>query len=234
MNSNRNNGTLVAGIIVLAIGTLFLARNLGLINIDIARYLFNYYSWMLYVGAILLFSRESKILGGIFLGLGITFLLSDMGYIPNISIRVLWPLIVIGVGTNLLYKALRGRVPDGEPIEANSLDFINDTHIFGGGEFTISSQNFKGGKVTSIFGGGNYILESAKLSPNTKNVLEVNNIFGGCNLIVPKDWTVKVESTNILGGFSDNRKGYPTTDNPEKTLFITGLSMFGGGEVKSY
>ena len=43
-------------------------------------------------------------------------------------------------------------------------DYIDEVSIFGGAEKSISSQNFKGGKVTSVFGGSEIIFLSANLS----------------------------------------------------------------------
>ena len=87
-----------------------------------------------------------------------------------------------------------------------------------------------------MFGGGNYNLTQAKLSSGD-NVLKVNCIFGGASFVVPSDWDVQVSMTSIFGGFADNRKVLsPNTggSNPEKTLYITGSAIFGGGEVISY
>jgi len=57
-------------------------------------------------------------------------------------------------------------------------------------------------------------------------------MFGGTQVIVPPDWTVRVEVFSLLGGFSDNRhsdlKVIPDSD---KVLIIKGFVMFGGGEV---
>ena len=118
--------------------------------------------------------------------------------------------------------------------EASSADVIDHVHIFGGGERIVSSDNFRGGKVTAIFGGSEIDFTRAKLAPGT-NELEVTWIFGGGSLIVPSDWNIVIEVTPILGGFSDSRKINP--GNPidmSKTLVIKGVCIFGGGEIKTY
>jgi predicted membrane protein len=74
----------------------------------------------------------------------------------------------------------------------------------------------------------------AQLEPGT-NVIDVFCLFGGTKLIIPEDWNVKIRVTSIFGGFSDKRHIMPETRISEETqLVITGLTMFGGGDIKSY
>ena len=66
------------------------------------------------------------------------------------------------------------------------------------------------------------------------HVLDVTCIFGGVEIIVPGDWNIKVEVAAVLGGFEDNRKAPGKPVDPDKTLIIKGVTVFGGGEIKSY
>lgn len=232
--NNNNTRSLGIGLIIILIGSLFLAANFGYISTNIFRYIFSWYGWTLYVGPIMMLKKESRVLGSIFFGVGIVVLLGDLGYIPNLNVSQLWPLIIVAVGANFVYQAMNKKIPEAQEINGSS-EFINDKHIFGGGDFTIQNQNFKGGKVLAMFGGGNYNLMQSKLSPSNNNVLDVTFVFGGGNFIVPSDWNVQVSVTSIFGGFNDRRKVLPSSElDPNKTLFITGMAVFGGGEIKSY
>jgi predicted membrane protein len=222
------------GIIIITLGFIALAANLGYITKDVYRYIFSWYGWTLYVGPILMLKSNSRVLGTIFLACGLTFLLGDMGIIPNLNVGQFWPLIVVAVGANFIYKAMNSNIPDAADIDASG-SFVNDNHIFGGGDFSIQSQNFKGGKILALFGGGNYILNQAKLSEETDCVIDVTCIFGGVNLIVPADWNVQVTVSAIFGGYNDKRKLIKSDQvDSSKTLYVKGLALFGGGEVKSY
>jgi len=113
-----------------------------------------------------------------------------------------------------------------------SNDFIDEVAIFGGGDKIITSNNFRGGKVTAIFGGTDIILQHAVLAPGV-NQLEVFALFGGWTLRIPPHWQVKSEVVAIFGGISDKR--YIAADQPKdntRQLVIKGLVLFGGGEIK--
>jgi len=111
---------------------------------------------------------------------------------------------------------------------------IDDTAVFGGGDHLMRSQQFKGGRITAVFGGSSFDLRKAKLAPGI-NVIDVFCLFGGTKLIIPEDWNIKIRVTSIFGGFSDKRHIMPETHTNEETqLVITGMAVFGGGEIKDY
>ncbi|NJK98795.1 MAG: cell wall-active antibiotics response protein [Bacteroidales bacterium] len=84
------------------------------------------------------------------------------------------------------------------------------------------------------FGGSVYDFTESELADG-KNVLEVVNIFGGTKFIIPSHWNVHVEVVSIFGGFADKRKaGITLPQNLSKELYIKGVAIFGGGEIKSF
>ncbi len=114
------------------------------------------------------------------------------------------------------------------------MDKLDDVSIFGGGQKFIISNNFQGGNVTAIFGGSELDLTRSKLAPG-EHVLEVVAIFGGTTLIVPKEWNVVIDVLPLFGGFSHKGLRSPNiVTNPESTLVIKGVVIFGGGEIKTY
>ncbi|MFT7034136.1 MAG: putative membrane protein [Cyclobacteriaceae bacterium] len=227
-NHNTNRKTWL-GIVLVIIGVYYLLSNFNLIPDFIPHY---FTSWeMIFVlvgGAMLATGRRA---GLVFLLIGGISLLPQIFYWPQIHLRDWWPLILIAIGISIFLKRRNvdfpkrhGKIDD---------DYIDEVSIFGGTEKSISSQNFKGGKVTSVFGGSEISFLSTKLS-NEENVIDVFCLFGGSSFIVPSDWTVVMDSFIIFGGFSDKR---PLTSNanvdPSKVLRIKGFVMFGGGEIKS-
>jgi len=115
----------------------------------------------------------------------------------------------------------------------SSEDWLDDVSVFGGGDKLITSQQFQGGKLTHIFGGSKVDFTRAKLAPG-KNYLEVVMIFGGTKLIVPESWDVKIEVTSVFGGFSDKRVKTIVVSESDRSLHISGVNVFGGGEIVNY
>jgi predicted membrane protein len=139
---------------------------------------------------------------------------------------------MVAIGIMFIFKSKK----DGawcSKTENFSIDYINDVNVFGGSEKKLSTQTFRGGKITSVFGGSNYDMLNCKLAEG-KNVLDMINIFGGSKIIVPNNWKIHIEVVSIFGGFSDKRKLVNINpDCPECELYITGIAIFGGGEIKS-
>jgi predicted membrane protein len=112
-------------------------------------------------------------------------------------------------------------------------DRIKILSILWGTQKKITSNNFKGGKATSIFGYSEIDLTECKLD-NKSVVIDILGIFGGSTLIVPKEWNVVVDVFSLFGGFSNKIRRTPETKvDMEKTLTIKGLVLFGYGELKS-
>lgn len=237
MQNRPNNSSLIIGSAIIVVGALFLFRNLGYFNFDIFRYLFNWYSWLIFAGIITLAKQNGKEnVGYALIGVGIVFFMMDINIIPSISIKTWWPLILVAVGISYLLKGAKSGLPNGTRPDGGA-DYINDTNVFSGGEYRITSDNFKGGSVTNIFGGGEYNLTSSKLSENSDNVLNLFVMFGGVELIVPRDWEIHSDVTALFGGFNNKRNALPmdaTFVGQKKVLYIRGTVLFGGGEVKSY
>jgi len=65
-----------------------------------------------------------------------------------------------------------------------------------------------------------------------KNVIDVVTIFGGAKMLIPSDWKVHIEVVSIFGGFADKRRSFEYS-SANKELYITGIVIFGGGEIKN-
>jgi hypothetical protein len=110
---------------------------------------------------------------------------------------------------------------------------FKDLSILWGTKKMITSNNFTGGKATSIFGYSEIDLTNCKLD-NKSVVIDILGIFGGSTLIVPKEWNVVLDVFSLFSGFSSKIRRTPETKvDMEKTLIIKGFVIFGYGEVKS-
>jgi predicted membrane protein len=215
------------GIVFVALGGYFLLRNFDMIPSFIPYYFFGWEMILIIIGGAMLVTGRKE--GFIFLAIGGFFILPDIFYWPHFHFRDWWPVVLIVIGVVIV---LRRRAPiERQPGESDN-DFIDDTAIFGGSDRSFTSQNFKGGKITSIFGGSEINFSGAEIA-DEEAVLDVFCLFGGNAFTVPNDWTVINESFVIFGGYGDKRsKSSNATRDPKKVLRIKGSVIFGGSEVK--
>jgi len=234
MSQETNKRLVLAGFLIV-IGIVLVLDNFNLVPF-LPYWLFRWPMIFVLIGTFILLSRQAIFPALIFIGVGLFLLAPDIFSVYIDRFWDLWPLILIIIGMALL---LRNRSPRYVGRRSSSdketdMDFIDEVSIFGGGEKIISSQNFKGGKITNIFGGSEINLLNARLAQGT-NYIDVFNLFGGSTLIVPSEWNVKVDMVAIFGGFSDKRD-YKKEDlgNNLPELYVKGVTLFGGGEIKSY
>ena len=230
MESNRNIGRGIIGIVLILIGIAFIGRTLDFFPHRIMHHVFSWEMILIVLGIIFISTRENKTTGWILLLIGLVFLIPDVVHIPFAVRRLFWPSILIVIGLIIILRSTAVKRDTGK---TNSADYIDDIAILGGGDKVITSENFKGGKVTAFFGGSKIDLTKAKLAPG-QNVIDVFCMFGGSALIVPENWNVKVDVISIFGGFSDKRHiKTDTTMDVGKEIIIKGFVMFGGGEIKN-
>ena len=188
---------------------------------------------LIVIGVVILVGSENKTPGIIMIAVGGFFMIPELFTDFFRSFNFFWPALFIVLGIVLLLnsKRLVRRFDHSTTSKTDSFDYVN---IFSGAERQLITDNFQGGKVTSIFGGGEVDLTRSSLAPG-ENIIEITCIFGGTTIIVPENWNVIINVTPILGGFSDSRKlrGDVIKDNT-RSLTITGTVIFGGGEIKSY
>lgn len=233
MQPHHRFKTMVVGILVVTFGLLYMLAKMYIIDQDTWHIIFSWPMLLVALGIINLAERKFN-WGLILLAVGGVFLLDRYFHLPYNLFTFFWPVLIIAIGLGMIFtnsfKAFRIRRNRPDFISSDG-DQINEQAIFGGSERAIHSQNFRGGEILAIFGGTKTDLTQCQLAPGI-NVLELTAIFGGTTLIVPNDWNIKVEMTNIFGGFSDKRRNINVDYN--KTLIIKGAAVFGGGELKSY
>ncbi len=221
---------IVAGLILIIKKSSVLPEPLDYFIDDI---IFSWQMLLIAIGVITLAGSDNKTPGIVLISVGGFFLIPELFTDFFRSFNFFWPALFIVVGVVLLMNSKR-IVKKLDYSGVNRADYIDNVNIFSGAERQVVTDNFMGGKITSIFGGGEIDLTRSSLSPGD-NVIEITCIFGGTTIIVPDNWNVILDVTPILGGFSDSRKlrGDVIRDNT-RSLVIRGTVIFGGGEIKSY
>lgn len=243
---NFTQGRILSGIILVIVGSLFLAKHLGVI---FPAWLFTWPVFLIVLG-FFIGAKHNFQRGGWWIVslIGTVFLIDKVTPGVHIS-HIFWPVLIIIIGLVFIFKPKRKW--HGEHWKAqwkekmknhyteytergNPDDYMESVSIFGGVKKNIISKNFKGGEIVCIFGGSEINLMQSDI--NGRVVLEVVQVFGGTKLIVPAHWNVvSEEMVAILGGIEDKRPPYVgNTADDTKVLVIKGTSVFAGIDIRSY
>ncbi len=235
--SRSGRAHLLLGIVLMFLGLFLIADLADIIPWRLRDFLFTWQALLIILGIIFLSNKENKGTGIILIVIGSFFLFPRVIHVPDYWRSLFWPAMLIILGLVVIFGSRRhgggGTYFGGHKRSASGEDWLDDVTVFGGGDRIINSQQFHGGKITHIFGGSKIDFTRAKLAPG-KNYLEVVMIFGGTKMILPESWNVKVEVTSVFGGFSDKRIKSIMVIDTDRSLHITGVSVFGGGEIVNY
>jgi Domain of unknown function (DUF5668)/Cell wall-active antibiotics response 4TMS YvqF len=226
-------GGLIIGLGVIAVGVLFLLRNVGVLYFDD---IWQYWPVILIVLGISKLANihsASQVTSGLILGgIGTVFLLRNLGYIYGNIWEYLWPGILIAVGLSILVKHLEGRDQSwnpgsppprdpswnpGSPPPGPGNPFpprSGFTATTSGANYLYAECVFSGTRQkleTQDFLGGKVtaIFGGAEIdlrSVGTKREevsIKAEAVFGGVEIWVPAHWQTIVRGTGVFGGFED-------------------------------
>ncbi len=214
------------GIVLIVVGILFLLRAVDILPFDL--FFDGWWTLILIVpAAVDLFTKENKGDAAIGLLIGTLLLLACQGVVTfSLLVKLFVPVLVVIAGVKLLFgafgsdkaKKVRQSLPQSE---------ASYFACFSGQDVSFEGQNFCGASLDAVFGGIECDLRGAVIEKDA--TIRVSAIFGGVDLLVPPHVVVKTSVTGIFGGTS-NKATRGLKDAP--TLYVTGLCMFGGVEIK--
>ncbi|VAX18006.1 hypothetical protein MNBD_IGNAVI01-2827 [hydrothermal vent metagenome] len=241
----NNNSKILIGALLIIIGVFSLAGNFLPIPFHFTHYLFSVPGLMMLFGVIILIKHKNSTGGIILLVVGGYWFLSRY---TDLSIKFYvmeyWPILIIILGVYIIlrrgdrkiYQNPTGTEDNSDQSFTNkeSIDYLDEVSILGGGRRVLVSDNFRGGKVTALLGGIDIDLHECSLAEGT-HTIDLTAIFGGVDFIVPRDWKVITNVTSIFGGFDDKRVlNLNQVYESNKVLIIRGFVLFGGGHLKTY
>lgn len=177
-----------------------------------------------------LFNEKDKTGNLIGLVIGICLLLGCQDFIAFQMIwRLIVPVVLVMIGLSFIFKdSLQNKVrKEIRKLNKSNEDTLEYYATFSGQNLDFSKEKFQGCHLNAVFGGIKCDLREAKLED--KSIVYASSIFGGITIYVPNDVEVKVVSTPIFGGVSQNKRMKQDT---KKTLYVNATCVFGGVEIK--
>ncbi len=150
------------------------------------------------------------------------FLLVTFG---RMSFAGLWALILLFVGANIAFRALRPVASAADP--SATLDMVA---VLGGAKTVSHAPDFRGGQALATMGGCDIDLRRASIAEGGEAVIDAFAFWGGIEIKVPEDWEVVNRGSAFLGGFENKARPAPGS---RKRLVVTGTAIMGGVEVKN-
>ena len=215
-----NWGRLFFGLLIVAVGTVLLLDNAGVL--DAGEIFSTWWPTILILAGILSFAANPRHWPGalIITGVGVAFLLSNLDMVDIGSVVI--PAAIILVGILVIFgRGLGSRSEAG--------DSVNSFNVFSGSEIASHSKQFQGGNISAVFGGAEVDLRDTVPAPGAE--LDVFAAFGGVEVTVPEGWNVVTRGLPLFGGIENATAKEPVpADAP--TLAVNATVLFGGLEIK--
>lgn len=216
------------GIVLIAVGIIFGLNALDITDINI---FFDGW-WTLFIIIpcfISLFKNDDKTgdIIGIIIGVFLLLACQDI-----IDFDIIWklaiPFVLIAIGLSFIFKDVINSKVKKEIGKLNKNLGKEYFATFGGQTLNFKDEEFNGCSLNAIFGGMKCDLKDAIIEE--KSVINASAIFGGITIYLPSDVNIKITSTPIFGGVSDERKN--KNKDADKTIYINVTCLFGGVEIK--
>ncbi len=237
--------TIVTGLLVITAGVLWILFNADVLDPAYKPIVFSWQMLLVALGFNGLFSRNGWGFSAILMVVGSFFLIKKID-IPSLTVitQNFWAIALVLLGLIILIRSIFGRRSfiycSSDMNKGNWKNFgkckgeagyIELNNVFSGTEKKLDIENFKGGEINCIFGGVELDLSDCRLAEGTY-ILEINSVFGGSVIYVPRDWNIEVRQDQVFGNFEDRRPKNSLEVDKSKTLIVKASSVFGGGELK--
>jgi predicted membrane protein len=225
------HGRIFWGLILIGLGVLFLLDQLG--EIDFGEVVSRYWPVIFIVlGLSILVGNGFRNAGsGIFFILfGAFFLLMRLRILHR-DLWHYWPVFVIAAGVWVLVRPVF--CPDGPTDKKKTPELTTDdlkvSAVFAGLKRRVDSPSFQGGKAEIVLGSLELDLTGATPAGG-QAVVYLSVVLGSIELRVPREWTVIIDGTPVLGSVEDKRR--PVAESERKgTLHLKTSVVLGSIEI---
>ncbi len=232
MNGSRNSSRIVIGLLIAVVGVLLLLQNTGVAAFD------NVVRWA--PSLFILFGLWRLVANGfrrvfwpvLIITIALIVQLSWLG----VDGAIFWPVVLIAAGVAIILGRGPGRRPQPETVgspetsrftaNGGQVDAFN---IFSSNRENVVSGDFRGGQATTVMGSSHVDLRDSAVEDRPAT-LEVTVVMGEARLRVPRNWSVRLENTTVMGETKDERSDRESQDGTPD-LIVTGQVVMGSLKI---
>lgn len=223
-------GNVLWGLVLIVLGLIIGGNALGVTDINI--FFDGWWTLIIIIPCFIGLFKENEKTGNLIgLLIGIALLLACQDILDfNLVWKLLFPAILVAIGLSIIFKDTIGGKVNKEIKKLNEKKTGENEYCatFSGQDIKFDGEKFKGVDLTAVFGGVECDLRNAIIEEDA--VINTSSIFGGIEIYVPENVKVKVKSSSIFGGVSDNKKHSANAE--AHTIYINATCLFGGVEIK--
>ena len=218
------------GLVFIALGVVIALNTLNFINFNI--FFDGWWTLIIIISCFIgLFdsTNEGKLGNIIGILVGVVLLLVAQDLLRfDLVFKLFIPAVFIIIGLYLLFgNIFKSKVTDKlRELKKESGDGEAICATFSEQLITKNEETFENATIDAIF--GSVVLDLSKAKIKDEAIITASAIFGGIDIIVPKDVEVKIKSTPIFGGVSNTTK----TKDAKKVIYIDALALFGSVDIK--
>lgn len=225
----KKNNSLIWGLVLVVIGVILAINSLGICDINL--FFSGWWTLFIIIPCFIGLLKDDKKVGSLIgLIVGILLLLACQDIIDfDLITKLIIPIIIVSFGLSLITKNVHNNDFDKSINEINSSSKPKEEYCstFSAQEIKLDGE-FKGTTINAIFGGVKLDLSDTDIKEDI--VINVTAIFGGIDIIVPNNVSVKTKSNSIFGGVDNKVKN--KSDKKDAVVYINASCLFGGVDVK--
>ena len=242
-NSARRSGLggrVFFGVLVIAIGVLFLVDKAGIAELD---------SLLDWWPSLIILYGAWRLIANRFRSLFLPLLLIFGGVVLQLReidtadvFSTIWPAFLIALGVAIVIGGMRSRnrrqrggssshsastiidVDLGAPADADD----GTLHAVAGSQDRIVSGDFYDGSINVVMGNGTLDMRDATIVDKPAT-LEVSVVMGEVKVRVPTEWNVRIVNSSQIGDTKDTRRSQNNSDDPD--LIIRGSVTMGSLQI---
>ena len=220
---------IILGVLFIVIGVIIGLNAFEITNIDI--FFDGWWTLIIIIPCLIgIFDSDDKTGNLIGLLIGLFLLLCCQNLFSfDLLWKLLLPIILVVVGLSIIFKNALNNKINKEINKLNKNKKDNTCYAtFSGQKISLDKKEYNGSNLSAVFGGIEYDLREAIIKDDV--VINCSCVFGGIDILVPKNVKVVISSTSIFGGAENKTKNVDKEKKP--IIYINATCIFGGLEVK--